>query len=343
MLGISYSGYLKQDVYNELEKAIIDKEYERACCLSAELGCSRSEVIPIVNFMIDLYCKHFICHNVNFINHLVTKLKLIESCPRRYISRNNTFQTTICELIMLFSFSTPYTSRFDNLLKQIQMYQSSIEKKTSDEYYSEFKTKISDHLLKKLNLLHLFLIDKRKSYAISIVHLCVFDNNSLLCDFTWIDQLSNNDSIKAIIEKNHSDVVWFIWYIIYKVSGKLYNKDLDSYLLSCFELFSINYSKKTRKDRVYILYYLVLFICLRKQVCYSNFTCNMLLLENACKQIHIVYDELLNKNDYENETEESKPLYNKSLEIKEKKTKVQETNKNTKRTLDYLKCYTSYK
>ena len=49
---LSFSGYSKHDLYNDLKNALIRKKYERACCLSAELACSKNETLNLVNFFI---------------------------------------------------------------------------------------------------------------------------------------------------------------------------------------------------------------------------------------------------------------------------------------------------
>ena len=54
------SGFVRRDVYRELNEAIEKKDGERACCLAAELAATEGESKGLIEHLLDLYGSHYI-------------------------------------------------------------------------------------------------------------------------------------------------------------------------------------------------------------------------------------------------------------------------------------------
>ncbi len=264
---ITYTGYKKLDVINQLEKSILDQNLEIACNWFIELHISgKTDSIWKIIFNI-------ITKNINIENPLLPswvwlKYKRYNMIMKKfnkgyeYESRNSQeIRNLLVDIITILVYSNK--SNILNILPKV------INK--------DFET---DNILKKI-------ISKDLKLSKNIV--CDEDNNELILAINEIANLNHNGNIKDIIywyiwiekiekfkkgnsiefyckkreikgisKKYYNDWVWLIWKII--LSSSQHDSRLHNEIIALYNIYKWKYSKSTRNQKQYIIFHAFLLL-----------------------------------------------------------------------------------
>ena len=257
---ISFSGYQKSKVKNELLLCLENSKIENSCYWAAELICA-GHYIDLWNLIII-----YISKNINLGN---PKLPIYLDLRYNYFKDIiNTFSQTPLELRNNFNIRSLFCEIICILVYSNKKIKTT-EIKIPQEDLSEFlnisqKLKAED----QLNIENFLYSDDPKEIFIPLNEFIFSIKNKNLQDslywFEWIMQFENycNKNNKFLKAKNRMfapngferDIIMIIWEILFNISKEKDNLT-EKIVKSLFNLFCIKYNKSFKKNRRIIIYF----------------------------------------------------------------------------------------
>ena len=204
---LSITGYSKHDLYTDLKKQIEETNATRACCIVAELACSKNEVAALVTFFTHEISENNLSHNLWFISHLTTKLKSLLDFPKRNISTNPVYQKLVCEIVVILCINKQKHFDFSSKVDFV----NGLDHITSNAIDTlHFKEHMSFDLYQLMQALYYFIKKNEKKNAIAIVNQLVNHREAFnVSPFSNKSKIISNLKDPAL-----KDIAWYIWKLI---------------------------------------------------------------------------------------------------------------------------------
>jgi hypothetical protein len=309
--GISFSGFKKTEVRNQLLENMKKGKVEPACYWCAELVCA-GHYMEIWESILFFMSKHIHLANPKMAIYLAMRFNVFKNIVSQgYYSselqlRNNAnirklFAEVICNLTM--SNKKPGIEPLKiNRVEEFDMTQMTERLKAPSVGYVEpfFQKDDPKELLIALNEL---------GYHLSA------DSRNMNMACYWIEWMIEFDAVckmrKEIIRcerrlypvenKCQRDVIWLVWDAIVKESEKNPNPIVGKIITSLSELFCIKYTAGTSKKRRYLLYFAVATLTEPFQT-NQEIVANKDVLQNVVSKINQLYRQI-KKNEHSPNTE----------------------------------------
>jgi hypothetical protein len=325
---VSKSGFIIKDVYNDLKNSMTSKDFTRVCHLSTELVCS-GELKALVGWIVSLACNEFVGTNAYLLRSLSLKLSTI--AEHRFKWTHKEVRMCVCEALMLLS-KEEYTSTcfykhgtkpgvfidqlYFNAPMKYRELQDNLGLVVQHDVYS-LASFLYEHMLKN---------DIKSVYKIMYAVLQV----------KQVDECETLEVVRGV-KKGKNDPVWLLWQVLFVFMKRPpVNAAVQGYVSNACELFSFEYNKKLRQERLNILFVCYLICVRRKNVVYQDTYDDV--VSSARDRIHIVYDELLETDTKEKHMKQQvkKQEQKKKKETKQKSTLTPEEQKALEEKLRYI-------
>lgn len=254
--------YLKQDVYDGLEKALTHKELERACYLAVELVCSAREVKPFLAFMIRVYSKHFLSSNSWMVHTVLRTVEEAASLSRKknFLS-NPRFRKLTCQLVLLIG-----QEALKDTLADVRTILSSPALASDDKYIwpsagqDAIIARYADQLSSMVSLkLGAVLFNAIRGDITASLHAL----NSLLNNTPpYLMQPARFEFLQVLTEAQRKDTVWYVWDVLLTESAAM-DDPVQEYVRSSLSLFLWGFKKSQRLDGINLLFYSLFVIAKR--------------------------------------------------------------------------------
>lgn len=288
MSTVTFSGFDKNEVYNDIIQCYLKNDYTRLCYLTAELVCTKNEIKQIINLVINEYSSNRISSNLTELDSITQYIHNVQSFNGKNLCYNNSFQKLLCELVILVGVLRKKQSKL--LLEQTSF--ADIEhlierygKVAYDEIKNNFTNKVSNELLQLLNMIYYFLKKSHLQYLRVIFSYLIFSKQYSLDEIDFIE-------IRDVTRTQRKDVIWYLWKVllIHVEHSQLNDEKIRNYIQASLKLYSTHFSKKTRITRINLLLY-CLVVLYNKNVKERPIPDH--ILKYASRNIHIVYQETL--------------------------------------------------
>lgn len=263
---ISFSGYKKTEVKNQLIETLLKGKIEPACHWTAELICS-GHYIDVWECVLHYLGKHIHTANPKMVIYLDKRYKVFRNIIQQgmftyeiELRNNTTIRKLFAEIITVVA-KSPQKHSFETIkIDRIEEFDIT---KMTDRLKAPNITYV-DGLLDKEDPKELFIVMNEFAYQIST------DGNNIIDACFWIEWIIEFDHIcktrkepskcrrrtYPVEHKYQKDIIWIIWDVIL-FYGKKRGPFIDSMLNSLLELFCIRYTSACSKKRKYLLYYAV--------------------------------------------------------------------------------------
>ena len=299
---ITFSGYKKTDVKNQLIENMLKNKIEPSCHWCAELLCS-GHFIDIWECVLFYLGKHIHAANPKITIYLEKRYKIFRNILQQGfftseldIRNHGTIRKLFAEIITMLSLSVKKNS-FEILkidkVEEFDITQMSDKLKAPNIEYANL------HLSKE-DPKELFIVINELSYHLSS------EGKNMLQSCFWIEWIIEFDHIcrsrKEIIKcsrrnyniesKYQKDCIWLIWDIFLHY-GKKHGAFYENILSSLLDLFCIRYTPASSKKRKYLLYFAVEILT---EVIDINVELvskeNKELIQNVIEKIDIIYKQI---------------------------------------------------
>jgi len=289
---LTFSGYKKSQVLQQLEKSIINTQIEQSCHWSIELVVSGHYEI-LFETLINIYCKAINVNNPKFpfyfLNQFKKYLNIVKeqhNPPESINLRNNQ------EIRQIFAESVLYLALSKKThvytLPKIKLEELNIGfvkgRCKSTKFFLQTIKKEKDHheLIEIGNELVFSLLTKN-------IHDALFWIQWI---FTWEKvnkkkkvNLCSPRRITNINPKFECDVCWFIWTIIIALSSK------EDSIMSLFHLYSYDYNHSKKNQKIFMI--VASFLFLIEKCDYSlPLTYNKIQVQRGVDNIGYLYKEI---------------------------------------------------
>jgi hypothetical protein len=326
---VSKSGYIITEIYIEIKRAIECKDYERICFFSAELVCS-GQIKQLVSWLICLICNQYVSTNLFMLDKIVHNLNFIES--QKYKWKSEDVREYICETLLLVSNEELNTSRFYKQNSRYKTFINSLyifKNKTFRELHENLGYIPHNEVYILICYMYDFILQNDIRSVFKIMYEILAKNN--------IDECETLD-IVSDIKRNKNDAVWVLWKILFITTLRpVYNDTMRNYINRAFQLFSMDYSKKVRNDRLNILFICYVLVVKQKEIVYMDTMTD--IITQSTKQVSGFYNEIL-RNEIEDTNVKNKVIKKKVTETKQE-VKVNKSNvsEEQKRDMDHKLKY----
>lgn len=263
---ISFSGYKKSEVKNQLIESLIKGKIEPACNWSAELICA-GHYIDIWECILLYLGKHIHGANPKMVVYLEKRYKVFRNIIQQglFVSElelrnNSTIRKLYAEIIIIVA-KSPQKPSFETI--KIDKVEEFDITKMADRLKAPNVTYIEE-LLDKDDPNELFIVINEFAYQISA------DGKSMMDSCFWIEWIIEFDHIcktrkepvkckrrgYPVENKYQKDIIWIVWDTLLLYGNKC-STFIVSILNSLIELFCIRYTTATSKKRKYLLYFAV--------------------------------------------------------------------------------------
>lgn len=272
---LTLGGYLKADVYRELQDAVLHKNYERACYLTAELACTPSETRLLLNFFVQLYAERFLSSNVWVLETLHGHLQQAAALARKKsYAQNESFQKHVCQLVLIVSQEQQRTIAFPRQQEATACDGAAIADRYGDQ--------VPPAAACKLGAMLLHVVRGDAQGALGSLH-AVLDGASAAGPAPF-------EFVRHLGEAQRKDVAWYVWDVLLTESRKSNVRLVRQYVHHALALYLFGYQKKVRATRLNYLFYALFVLTQKKAKLADRSTA---LTRRATKTIHIVFSETL--------------------------------------------------
>ena len=324
--GISFSGYKKTEVKNQLIACLKSKKIESACNWCAELVCAGhySEVWEIYLFYVgkyihlgnpkiaiyldnryqifkDIYSKGQYINDLQLRNHPTIRQLFAEiTCTICLSEKKNSFEQVKIKKEEEFDITQISEKLIAPHIRFIQPIFKSDDPKEFFIPANEFAYSISEQKRSMLNACYWI------EWTIEFENICKKKKNK--CS-------SESRTFVKVDPKYRNDIIWILWDVIFFTSKK-HNTFIQQIIDHLFSLFCIKYTTASCKKRRYLLYFAI--SVLTEEVrADTKLVENKEIITNVVKKINQIYksikksekspntDYLFNNLDKENAFERS--------------------------------------
>lgn len=256
---LTFSGYKKNQVLQQLEKSIINSQIEQACHWSIELVVSGHYEL-LFETLTNIYCKAININNPKFSSFLLNQFKKYLTIVKHQVNspinlRNNPeIRQIFAELVLYLSLSKKTHVYALPKIKPEELNIGYIKGRCkSNQFFLQNIKKEQDHheLIEIGNELVFSILSKNTQDALFWLQWI----------FTWEKvnkkkkvNLCSPRRITNINPKFESDVCWFIWTIIIALSSK------EDSIMSLFHLYSFDYNNSKKNQKLLLIIASCLFL-----------------------------------------------------------------------------------
>lgn len=306
----TFSNYKKKNIIEELITNIYYQKIDESLNYTAELLASLY-IKDLFYIYITFYCKYIHINNIKFIVYLNKKYKefkiIANEINNDYELRNN---------IQIRKIFFTLTIILCNLKKENTI-NSSLIKLNLKNIYEHLKAPNINYVNKY------YKNNDPKEYYIAfnelIYHLEETKNNIYL--FYWIDWIIEYEILSYknkkyiycenrnnLIEINdNNNIIFLLWDIILLYSKEL-KHNLNDYIISLFELFTIKYNRNSNKKYKSIIYVAIM-ILIKTDI---NYTCKLIeditLLNGIELKINTIFKKIIKKQVWIEDTKTEKEM-----------------------------------
>lgn len=258
---LTFSGYKKNQVLQQLEKSIINSQIEQACHWSIELVVSGHYEI-LFEILTNIYCKAININNPKFPSFLLNQFKKYLNIAKDPVILSETINLRNNHVIrQIFAESVLYLS----LSKKTHVYTlPKIKPEDLNIGFVKGRCKSTKFFLQNIKKEqdHHELIEIGNELVFSLLSKNTQDTLFWLqWIFTWEKvnkkkkvNLCSPRRITNINPKFESDVSWFIWTIIIALSSK------EDSIMSLFYLYSYDYNHSKKNSKIFLIVASCLFV-----------------------------------------------------------------------------------
>lgn len=307
---LTFSNYKKKNIIEELIASIYYQKIEESLKYTAELLASLF-IKDLFYIYISFYCKYIHINNIKFIVYLNKKYKEFKTIANHV---NNDFKLRNNHQIRKLFFTL--TIILCNLKKENTI-NSVLVKLNLKNMYEHLKAPNINYVNKY------YKPNDPKEYYIAfnefIYHLEETKNNMYL--FYWVDWIiefeilshknkknvfcENRNHIIDIVDNNN--IIFLLWDIILSNSKEL-NHNLNEYIVSLFELFTIKYNRLSNKKYKSTIYVSIMILITEN----INYTCKLIedttLLNNIDTKINNIFKNIIKKQVWIEDTKSEKEI-----------------------------------
>lgn len=280
---LTKSGYIAFDVLEEVQNGILKynpRDLEKLCFWPAELVCS-GYARQLLDALLTLYATRYLSRNLAVVEVVATRAALVHkdkykaASARVRVGINDIVLTLAQQKPATYDMSTPVGDTHHHLIDTLGP-TSDVGNMLIDVVGENLVDYPGFHLL-----CHLWV---RMVHGDSRTALHLLDQllqRHRAVEFEW-------DAVASVPKALRKDVVWVIWRMVHAIAKKL-NTQYVEYTQSSLSMYLLNYSRKSRQDRINLLYACVV-VCTRKKELLKNPLTNTASL--VAKQIHLIYDQI---------------------------------------------------
>lgn len=309
--GITFSGFKKTEVRDQLIENLQKGRVEPACYWSAELVCS-GHFLDIWETILYFMGKYIHLGNPKMAIYIHMRYKIFRNILSQGLFlnelqlRNNTsirklFAELICN-IALTNKKPSFESIKINRKDEFDITQMSERLKAPSASYA-------DPIMKPKDPKELTIAINEFAYHISA------DSRSMNNACYWVEWVIEFDFIckqkreptkceprgYAVENKCRSDIIWLIWDTLLHYSESMNNEFIHKIMVAIMELFCIKYTAATSRKRRYLLYFAVALLTEPFHPT-GEIVSDKLVLESVIEHIDNVYKQI-KKNEHSPNTE----------------------------------------
>lgn len=264
---VTYSGFIKAEVYHDLLKSMFEKDYTRICYDITELACTKNEYQNMFCFLIEHYSKYGASSNVSVCQNIAHRMRIIDGLSRKHLVFNPVYQKLVCELAMIVVTSCKRAHPHDHVLRDQLVVVDRLEPYLYNYQFKEhpemavFSTTTDGEVYKMLS----FLYNRMRhndgvGCTLVLNYLLNVDPRIDGVDFAYVNDIKPN---------LRNDIVWCLWQVLYlfinkhmkKKSSGAVHKMLEDMFASYIFLYSYQYQKKFKANRINMLFHLYGLCC----------------------------------------------------------------------------------
>jgi hypothetical protein len=300
----THSGYLKLEVYKDLERAYVEHSVERACYLTAELASTRGELPALLDcFIGESLAQRGLSNNAWVLVMLAERMHLIRSLPKREIWTNPVFQKALCEMTLAVALQRKrlaHSRAAADLVAGHQLDEVSYHEVVEPLVYGYadvctdvralealFASKVSNEVFNLLKLLFWLLAKKRSVEALQLAAFLVQTKEH------FVDELTDEAFGNEVKKVHRKDMVWYVWktLLVFVELKSGLSPHVKTYVDKALALYMHQFKKRVRLTRINLLYHALRVACLREAHLHRP-SAYEAASKRAASQIGIVYHEL---------------------------------------------------
>lgn len=285
---LTKSGYIAFDVLEELQASILKfnkHDLEKLCFWPAELVCS-GFARQLLDVLLSLYATRYVSRNGGLVELLATQATAVHN--EKYKASSDRLRVAINDIVLTLAqqqplpaphdMSTPVGDRHQALIDSLGP-ATGVEATIVNTVGENAVDYPGFHLL-----CHLWIrIAHGDSRAATLLLDQLLQRNRSFEFAAW-------DGISSIPKAMRKDVVWVIWKMLLALSGSIGAKH-RAYTQASLDVFKANYSRKSRQDRLNVLYACAI-ICAKRKNIQVGGDLNVALLKDAAKNLHVIYEQI---------------------------------------------------
>lgn len=307
---ITFSGYAKNEVYQDIQVSFKKNDHERLCYLTAELACTKNELNHLIQCIIDEFVQFRISSNILDMKYILESINLLQGYPKKNLCMNNSFQRALCEFVLFTAISpkkelnllyetVDYNTHIEPIMEK---FQHTIAMDTFIE--KTFKSKMSNDLLNLMNLLYYLLKNRMLKYCLILTSYLVLSKEHFVDEIDYFE-------LGEVKKQNKKNIVWYIWKLLLIMtdpdidsgfdpnnenagetnqSSNSTSESIHQYCIQALKLYSRYYNKRYRLSRINLLFYTMIIIC---KDCVKEKDSKRKVVKSASDNIYIVYQDIL--------------------------------------------------
>jgi hypothetical protein len=288
---LTIRGFLKNDVYTELSRAMEAMDMHAICYAMVELVCSPREVRNYTTFMLEVFCRNYLSSNSWVMSRVLSLIQDIEAMARKkHHQHEKSFQQGVCELTLLICNERRRDISMASATKGIPTYGIDmllLHPREDQSCGQRYCMQLSSSVCNKFTALKHALDGKDLPTALLVLQSLV--TNTPPHDV----QPAPFDFAHPLRDALRKDIVWYVWDFFIGEARETKNAQLHEYVRTALMLFLHAYAKKHRAARLNLLVF-VSSVMTHKHV--KNSAVASAIAKAASKKIHIVFDEVTGRD-----------------------------------------------
>lgn len=292
---VSKNSFIIPDVYKDLLSCIESHNLEKACSWSVELIIS-GEIKHLLQWLIQLASHHNVTTNILFYDFLSKKIQLIKEQKYNW-KKSKIVKESLAELVVCVSknFQSQKMCFFkqENLGIQQEFIDALLIHKCPREFREVkevFTFFVGNAIFTLICHIYDMLLRGNTKDAFRVAYFLIQKGTVKECETLSIVNVTEG------IAKYKNDSIWILWQLLFVLTQRPEMQESSKTLVSrMFEIFCFDYNKKERLERANLLFTAMLICSKRKSLQFHNVYDDIVI--SAGKQIHLLYDDFLDKTD----------------------------------------------
>ncbi len=284
---LTKSGYIAFDVLEELQASILrfnKQDLEKLCFWPAELVCS-GFARQLLDALLSLYATRYVSRNGALVGLLATQATAVHN--EKYKLSSDRLRVAFNDIVLTLAqqqplpapheMSTPVGDHHQALMSSLGP-ASGVEATVVSVVGDNAIDYPGFHLL-----CHLWIrIAQGDSRSTTLLMDQLLQRNRSFEFADW-------DGVASIPKSLRKDVVWVIWKMLLALSRAIGAKH-GAYTQASLDVYKTNYSRKSRQDRLNVLYACAIICAKRKNI--QDGDLNVALLKDAAKNLYVIYEQI---------------------------------------------------